>query len=139
MARPFGTKKLTPETLWQLFEDYQKWTKENPRVIYDYVGRDGNKVAKPVEVPLTMEGFRCWGYDNDVTVKNYFDNVGGAYDDYYTIVTRIREKIRRDQIEGGMAGQFNQSLTARLNGLTDKQQIDIAGQVKILNIDPLSD
>jgi hypothetical protein len=44
------------------------------------------------------------------------------YDDYMTICSRIKEQIRQDQIEGGMVGQYNPSITQRLNNLTDKQE-----------------
>lgn len=123
MARPKGTKYIeTPEKMWKLFEGYKKEVKDNPRVIYDFVGRDGNEVAKRLERPLTMEGFECYCYDKGVTVSNYFKNKHDAYEDYYLVCTRIRKEIREDQITGGMVGQYNASITQRLNNLKEQTE-----------------
>jgi hypothetical protein len=116
----------TPEKMWQLFDAYRKEVKENPRFVYDYVGRDGNQVTKPLERPLTMEGFEMYvadidGMPNDLSY--YFANTDDRYTEYSAVCTRIRKAIRQDQIEGGMVGQYNPSITQRLNGLADKQEI----------------
>jgi hypothetical protein len=49
------------------------------------------------------------------------DNLNN-YNEYQPICSRIKEQIRQDQIEGGMVGQYNPSITQRLNNLTDKQE-----------------
>jgi hypothetical protein len=36
--------------------------------------------------------------------------------------------IRQDQIEGGMVGQFNPSITQRLNSLTEKTDVTSQGE-----------
>jgi len=112
----------TPEKLWQLFCDYKEQVKKNPITVKDWVGGMGKLVSRPKERPLTMDGFECFGYDNNVTVGHYFDNPEGSYETYRTIATRIRKEIRNDQIGGGMAGIYNQQLTARLNGLVEKTE-----------------
>jgi hypothetical protein len=48
------------------------------------------------------------------------DNSNKAYNDFCAISAHIKKEIRQDQIAGGMVGQYNASLTARLNGLTEK-------------------
>lgn len=112
----------TPERMYELFEAYKKETKDNPRIKVDYVGKDGNKVNIPLEVPLTMEGFSGYVYRQGVTssIHNYFANSRDAYPEYSSICTRIREEIRHDQISGGMVGQYNASITQRLNNLVEK-------------------
>ena len=40
----------------------------------------------------------------------------------------IEDEIRTDQIEGGMVGQFNPSITQRLNGLTEKTDVTTNGK-----------
>ena len=47
----------TPERMNELSEPDKKETKDNPRIKVDYVGKDGNKVNIPLEIPLTMSGF----------------------------------------------------------------------------------
>lgn len=123
MARPKGTKYIkTPEKMWELFEAYRKEVKENPRKKHVFVGKDGVSESEKLERPLTMEGFKEYCYDNIGCVEQYFTNQDGAYTDYLGICSRIKNIIRRDQIEGGMVGQYNPSITQRLNGLTDKQE-----------------
>ena len=107
----------TPEKMWELFKAYKKEVKENPRITYEFHGRDGEERAKRLEVPLTMEGFSCYCYDRVGSIHQYFANQNDAYDEYMSICTRIREEIRQDQIEGGMVGQYNPSITQRLKTL----------------------
>jgi hypothetical protein len=112
----------TPEKMWQLFEAYRNDVKSNPRIVFEYHGKDGTERAKPLERPLTMEGFKCYCYDLIGCVEQYFTNQDKLYNDYIGICSRIKGEIRRDQIEGGMVGQYNPSITQRLNGL--KEQIE---------------
>jgi hypothetical protein len=121
--------------MWELFEAYRKDVKDNPRFVFDYVGKDGTEVRKPLERPLTMEGFKCYVWDVErFTVEQYFTNQDGAYTEYLGICSRIKETIRRDQIEGGMVGQYNASITQRLNGLVDKKETEIKGGLNIPNL-----
>jgi hypothetical protein len=121
----------TPERMWQLFEEYRKEVKGNPRHVYEYHGKDGEQRLKPLERPLTMEGFSCFCYDKVGSVHQYFANQDKAYTEYLNICSRIKEEIRRDQIEGGMVGQYNPSITQRLNGLVDKRENDNKGSIEI--------
>lgn len=133
----------TPEKLWQLFEDYRADVKSNPRIKVEYVGKDGERVNTPIELPLTMEGFECFVMNNtkitypDLT--EYFEGKNESYKDYFPISARIRKQIRKEQIEGGMVGAYNASLTARINNLKEQTETNSTHNVNILNIDPLSD
>jgi hypothetical protein len=125
MARPHNTKYIeTPEALYEIFEKYKLDLKEqaNEWTEWQYVGKDGNRVEDALKVPMTMEGFRRFGFDNAVTIKNYFDNVDDRYKDYYTICTRIKDEIRENQIIGGLLGKYNPSITQRLNGLKEQTE-----------------
>lgn len=125
MARPKGTKYIeTPERMWELFMLYADQTKANPKLVQDYVGKEGDVVYRERERPLTMEGFENYVADQDIIqdLGDYFSNKDGNYSDYSTICSRIRRKIRQDQIEGGMVSIFNPSITQRLNGLTEKTE-----------------
>jgi len=114
----------TPEKLYELFEEYKKNLK--PREIQKATATGvKSEFHKP---PLTMEGFEVYGYSTGVTLSNYFENKHDAYNDYYAICLRIKKEIRQDQIEGGMVGQFNPSITQRLNGLTEKTDVTTNGK-----------
>jgi hypothetical protein len=120
----------TPDKMWELFEAYRKEVKDNPRTITDFYGKDGEARIKPLERPLTLDGFENYVSDLGIIsdLSQYFANTEQRYTDYQTICSRIRKTIRQDQIEGGMVGQYNPSITQRLNGLTDKQELKIEGK-----------
>jgi hypothetical protein len=123
MARPVGTKYIeTPEKMWELFEEYRTLTKQSPRYRTQFVGRDGVMVKEPLERPLTLEGFETYLFEKDIIsdVSDYFENKDDRYSDYVPICRMIKKIIRKDQIEGGMVGQYNPSITQRLNNLVEK-------------------
>lgn len=115
----------TPEKMWELFQQYKEWVKQNPIVIEDYVGKDAFRVMREKPRCLTMEGFENFVADipeMPLDLGSYFENQNQAYGDYLAICSRIKRQIRQNQIEGGMAGVFNQSITQRLNGLVEKTE-----------------
>lgn len=114
----------TPEKMWELFEAYRTEVKSNPRKKHVFVGKDGNSDYEMLERPLTIEGFECYCHDKGIIsdLSNYFANSNDKYSEYSTICHAIKKAVRTDQIEGGMVGQYNPSITQRLNGLTEKVQ-----------------
>lgn len=117
----------TPEILWKHFEEYKKETKSKPFLVKDWVGKDALDVYREKERPLTIEGFECWLADKDIIadLSHYFSNYENRYTEYLAICSRVKKAVRQDQIEGGMAGMYNPSITQRLNGLVEKTQTDI--------------
>ena len=114
----------TPEKMWEYFEAYRLEVKCNPRSKTVFPGKDAKPQKEPLERPLTLEGFENWCADAGIIedLSNYFANTKGNYSDYSTICSRIRRTIRQDQIEGGMVGQYNPSITQRLNNLVERQE-----------------
>jgi hypothetical protein len=112
----------SPEQLYELFKKYKEDVKANPRIKSVFGGKEFEERAEPLERPLTMEGFRVYCFDKVGCVKQYFDNLDKKYNDFLPICTHIKEIVRQDQIEGGMVGQYNPSITQRLNGL--KEQVE---------------
>jgi hypothetical protein len=134
MARPHGTKNIeTPEKMWELFLAYKDEVKSNPITVKDWVGKDANPVFREKERPLSIDGFECWCYDNGIIndLSNYFANSDNRYSDYSTICQRIRKAVRNDQIEGGMAGIYNPSITQRLNNLVEKTETELKGSLSV--------
>ena len=123
-SRGHGKYIETPEKMWEHFEAYRSQVKSNPRTKTVFPGKDAIPQHEPLERPLTLEGFENWCADAGIIedLSNYFANTKGNYSDYSTICSRIRRVIRQDQIEGGMVGQYNASITQRLNSLVDKQE-----------------
>lgn len=132
----------TPKKMWDLFCAYREEVKANPIKIVEQrkgpivlpKGFDGempeSTVQLPAQRPLTMEGFENYCADLGVIndLGDYFSDKDGRYSGYATICSRIKKTIRQDQIEGGMAGIYNPSITQRLNGLTDKSHVEVDGK-----------
>ena len=115
----------TPEKLWELFENYRDNLK--PRAIQKATNKGvQTELHTP---PLTMSGFECYCLDEGMDSHNYFDNPEGRYEAYKTICSRIKKSIRAEQIEGGMAGIYNPSITQRLNGL--KENVEESGSKEL--------
>jgi len=101
-----------------------------------YVGKDGKRVEEKTIVPMTMEGFRRYCYNNYGCVNQYFDNKDGYFDEFVTICFRIKEEIRENQIIGGLSGFYNPSITQRLNGLAETNKVELKSEPRIFNIEP---
>ncbi len=130
-----GSKKFieTPEKLWSLFKEYEADCKGNPILMEDYVGGKGERVQREKQRCLTLEGFEDYLFEGKIIsdLGDYFANTDLSYTDYQPTCRAIKRKIRRDQIEGGMAGIYNPNITQRLNGLVDKIQEDGSKEVTI--------
>jgi len=112
----------SPEQLYELFIRYKQDVKANPRIKSVFGGKEFEERAEPLERPLTMEGFEVFCWDEVGQVEQYFKNIEKRYEEFVPICSRIRKEIREDQITGGMVGQYNASITQRLNNL--KEQIE---------------
>ena len=125
----------TPERMWELFMAYVNEVKSNPRKKVVFVGKDGIQKDELLERPLTLEGFELYVADLHIAMnlQQYFENRDGRYENYISICTRILKSIRRDQIEGGMVGQYNASITQRLNGLAEKTQAEVKIEQPLFN------
>lgn len=142
MARPMNYKDEETE-LWDDFLEYRDSVLNSPRIKVEYVGRNGDKVETPLRVPLTAEGFENFVYNKrEFSIHDYLYSTNERYTKFSTIRSRIKRFIRQDQIEGGMVGQYNASITQRLNGLTDKSEssVTVGGPIfKGINLDVSED
>lgn len=112
----------TPQIMWELFLEYKTYIEKNPIKKHVFVGKDGSPDWELRDRPLTYEGF-CNFLENKGIIQNpihYFMNYEERYNDFVTICSRIKREIRAEQIEKGLAGIYNPSITQRLNGLTEK-------------------
>lgn len=127
-----------PEKMWELFLAYKKYVKDNPVLVEDYVGKDGDRVMRQREQPLIMEGFECFVMDNgDINypdLTEYFEGKNESYKNYFPICSRIKREIRFDQIKLGLANVINPSITQRLNGLKESTETEIKGTLNIPNM-----
>lgn len=116
----------TPEKLLELFNQYQEWVKNNPRLKEDYVGKDADRVMRQLERPLSWVGFESWLFKEGIIsdLSDYEENKNNSYTDYLPIVRTIKKIIETDQFEGAIVGQYQQNIIARKLGLVDKKEIE---------------
>lgn len=112
----------TPGLLLEYFKEYQQYCKDNPILKEDYVGKDAARVWRELERPLTWVGFECYLSDKEIIndLGDYESNKDGRYEDYATIITRIKKYIEHDQFTGAAVGIYQQNIIARKLGLVDK-------------------
>ena len=132
-GRPKAFK--SPDDLYSHFKAYVEWVNTNPILVQDYVGKDAEEVYRHKVRPLTIEGFENYCFEQGIIndLGDYFKNKDDAYSEFTPICTRIRKTIRQNQIEGGMAGIFNPSITQRLNSLVEKSETKSVGTTVIIN------
>ena len=120
----------SPEKLWEYFLSYVEHERNNPLFKRDYVGKDGNEVDTPLQVPITFEGFECYLQDQNIIshLSDYSANKDGKYQSYSTIISRIRQNCFVQNFKGAAVGLFNPNLIAKKLGLIDKVQNTIIEQ-----------
>jgi hypothetical protein len=121
-------KMLTEEEFEALFIEWQQFIENNPIKKQVFVGKDGRHDYELIPRPYTLEGFQNFAEEKIGCVHQYFENRDKRYSTYVDICTRIKRVIRQNQIENGLAGLYNPSITQRLNGLTEKSDITTNGK-----------
>lgn len=134
-------KKLieTPEIMWALFNGYKKEVEDNPFKQKDWVGKDATEVKREYIRCLIMEGFECYVMDHtEITypeLSAYFSDKNDAYGDFYSICSRIRREIRKDQLDKGFSNLINPSITQRMNNLKETTVLEAAEQPLFPKVD----
>ena len=116
----------TPEKLYEIFESYIKDCKSRTRRIPKATVK--GVVYEDHIPPLTIDGFKTYCNKNGNDINRYWYNIDNGHSEYVTIVTRIKEEIRNDQIEGAIVGQYNNNIVARLNGLKENSDVTTNGK-----------
>ena len=132
----------TPEELYKEFQSYKEELEEKARQWekIQYVGKDGKKVVDYPKLPISLEGFYRFCWDNGKgNIELYFRNKYKYYTEFVAVCSRVRNEIREDQITGGLLGFYNPSITQRLNNLKESTETTTTANVKLMNIDPLND
>jgi hypothetical protein len=103
----------------------------------EYVGKEGDKVNTALQVPITFEGFECYLADEGIIsdLGHYAANTDGKYDEYRTIITRVRNNCFSQNFKGAAVGLFNANLISRKLGLADKKDNNNTGSIQITGMD----
>lgn len=124
-----------PEDLWRKFCEYAKAIQEEPIELPQQLVKGQGSTIKTGRVarPLTLQGFMCWAQISS-SWSTFKRDLAGR-DGFSSIISNIELAIRSQQIEGGLAGVYNSNLTARLNGLSDKTDIQSGGKPLDLTVE----
>lgn len=132
-----GRDKLfaTPELLWEAAVEYFEHTDSRKWIKKDWVGKDATEVYRENETPYTMSGL-CLYLDASRQYLDEFERQCKAKDDelsqgFLVVLTRIREIVFTQKIEGASVGAFNMHIVSRELGLVDKREIEQDTTVKL--------
>jgi len=122
----------TPELLWQYWQEYKEEVDGKPDVQQVATGKGVFDIK--VKKPYLRQGFEAYVYRTyGFHVHHYLDNMDGSYDEYWGVVTHIRNEWQTDQLEGTITGRYKApNLIARLNGLADKMDNKTDGKVEVV-------
>lgn len=115
----------TAQDLANAFEDYKAFVDANPYEIVSYF--KGEEITRIVPHPYTLCGFMVF-VESGREWKDFARYTRERGEDFCALITHIETEIREHQVGGGMTGQYNSNLTARLNGLTDKKDLTSKGE-----------
>ena len=118
-------KFKTAKELAKAFEDYKDFVDTNPYEIVTIY--KGEECVRMVQHPYTLCGFMVF-VDSGREWKDFARYTRERNEEFCALITRIETEVREHQVGGGMTGQYNANLTARLNGLTDKKDVTSKGE-----------
>ena len=116
----------SPERLKELFNEYVNWVKDNPFMVHDYVGKDADSVERRKQRPITWVGFEAWLDREGIVTQltHYEQNANNSYTEYLPIIRACKKQCSSDIIDGALAGIYNQNIAARIEGLSDKREVE---------------
>lgn len=134
------TRKMEEKTeLMNLWNEHKAWRKNQGRSVPTLNQKTGEVVYMLHFPPLTVPAFYIWTVNEKGwgigTMKHYFDNKDGLYDDFGDVVTHIKEECKSDRFDGAAVGQFKEGLISRYDGYTDKQEHTIQQEPRIFKLD----
>jgi|SRR6478735_7660605 len=115
--------------LWQEFQDYCQYCKDNPIEIEDWVGKDAVYIIRKKPLPMTMQGF-CLFIGASYAWWKKFRNQQHC-PEFVAVLHAIEDGISNQQISGAAAGLYQQNIVARINGLVDRKEVENSGSVTV--------
>jgi hypothetical protein len=131
-----GRKKIftDPETMLKACYEYftyqtndRIWLKKEAVKGGEFTGQI---IDVPTATPFSIEGL-CLFLDVNTKYFNHFESAlkpkeNKIDEDFSNVITRVRDIIATQQLEGATVGAFNANIVARRLGLADKMNNDIS-------------
>ena len=110
----------SPETFKELTQEYFDWVKVNPvmKTITASFQGEISYLKVPHQRPMTQYGLAAHIGVGLSTLKDY-----GARDGFSAIFKKVTSKMTSWNVDGASSGDLNGNIIARIEGLTDKQEI----------------
>ena len=117
----------SPERLLELWDEYKSTVGCDT---IEQLTNKGEIVTIAVQNPLLRCGFEAFVYRKcGHGVSQYIDNNDKLYNEYIGVVSCMKREWETNQITGTLTGKYKApNLVARLNGLTEKQDITSNGK-----------
>lgn len=119
----------TPAELESFCKGYFEWADKNPWIKNDVV-KGGEFAGTPLQIP-TQRPYTLIALCHYLGIAHATWKLYEERTEFVEVTTWAREKINNQQIEGAMVGAFNANLTARLQGISDKQEQTVKSEIKI--------
>lgn len=114
-------KFKTPIELWEAFESFVNYQRENPIPKTHYVGKDGDLKIEFIPRPLTYLGFEGYlaKFDLLKDLKNY-----ERIEEFIPIIARIRAFCKAHNTDMALVGEYKENLVARIEGIKEQTETD---------------
>lgn len=129
IGRP--TKFKTPKELWEQSCDYFKWCDDNPlqeEKLFHFQGAVTRETASKMRAYTIRELCLFLGCNEDYLTQFNEDK----NKEFSSIITRIRDVIYTQKFTGAAADLLNANIIARELGMSDKQETNHTGEIKII-------
>lgn len=141
IGRP--AKFPTAEDLWREALAYFGWCDDNPIMTTNKRKKSRSETSEsqsmeqePVSRPYTLDGLCLWC--NILTPWATFKRDCGRRADaeeFAIVINACEQCVRDQQVTGAMIGVYSERLTARLNGITDKQELEVNSRQTNISFD----
>ena len=121
------------EDLWREALAYFDWCDDNPIMTNNKRKKSRSETSEsqsmeqePVSRPYTLDGLCLWcniltpwaTFKRDCTRRS-------DAEDFAIVINACEQCVRDQQVTGAIIGLYSERLTARLNGITDKQELEV--------------
>jgi hypothetical protein len=135
MARPF---KYTVDQLRKLFDEYKVYRRNQYDIRYEAI-KSGERAGEVIEVKLpkvlTIASFCLYIGVSERAFYQWLQDENETIDkELLQFISCVQDEIKDHQLSGATNNIYNSNIVARMNGLTDKQEVKHTGESQAVNI-----
>ena len=121
----------SPEIFEEIADEYMQWVKNNPvmKTITASFQGEISYLKVPHQRPMTQYGLAAHLGVGLSTLKDY-----GARDGFSAIFKKVTSKMTSWNVDGASSGDLNGNIIARIEGLTDKQEVNLEAKIETKSI-----